>query len=128
MTAEWAQVIIAGILFVCSGIAAVWRVSWVVSTSLAAVRKEFSDTQDLKDAEVNAKIGKVWERFDAYKTVCDGTFVRQQTCTLIHNGTEKALVELSRNTEKNSTESTRRMDNIEKKLDALIVALVEKKG
>jgi hypothetical protein len=87
-----------------------------LSASSKDNKAEFNAMLDLKEAEFDGKIGKVWERFDSYKTLCNNTFVSQQTCNLIHNGTEKALIEIAR-----------RMENLEKKTDAVLISLTDKK-
>jgi hypothetical protein len=112
MSQEWVMI---G-AFLLSGGAAVGTVAWLIQDNFRKVEKTISEALNNQALDVDAKIGKVWERFDTYKTTCDGTFVRQQTCHLIHNGTERALTEINR-----------RQESMDKKLDAMLMYFVEKK-
>jgi hypothetical protein len=138
MNSEIIMTAIACITFIGSGIAtivhltaefkdAVIKIKEEFEASLLNIKKETEQAIQLKDAEFSGKLGKMWERFDVHKTFCDNTFVRGQTCAMVHDGAEKAINTLSNSFEKSSGDMSRRMENMETKIDGLIVALLERK-
>ena len=117
MTLDWIHVAVAIIGFIASGVAAVWRVSWVVAQMVSKIDKQMADTKaefhallELKEAEFGKDIGRVYQRFDEYKMNMESNFVRREMCQLMHNGTTAQLAELSK-----------KIDVQGEKLDALII-------
>jgi hypothetical protein len=137
MTFDWVQLVIACLVFVGTSIAQAVRVGFMlakargeidlaisemnnkitasiaavnnkVSESISATKAEFNGIVMLKESECDAKVGRVYQRFDEYKNVINKDFVRVDTSILQH------------------TESDRRMESIERKLDKLIDRLSDR--
>ena len=68
----------------------------------------------LKEAEFDGKIGRVYERFDEYKAHMEDGFIRKEMCQVLHESNANATNEFRK-------EMLRRMDSMEIKMDALIM-------
>ena len=99
LTAEWSSFAMQFIIFVCAGIAAIVRVSFIVSGFKEEVKKEIADEIAKVRAETSAKVGRAYERLDEYKKLSDDTFVRRDMCGLLHQGTAEAIKSLKEQVE-----------------------------
>lgn len=79
----WIMVIISSCSFVLSGLAAVLRVGYLLA-------QHEKNTED----KFTGKINRVYQRFDEYKNLVEGTFVRKDMCSVLHNGTAIAVTAL----------------------------------
>jgi hypothetical protein len=125
---DWIHVVIAIIGFAASGTLAVWRVSWVVSQSISkineqmmTIKAEFNALLELKEAENGKSIGRVYQRFDEYKTHMEENFVRREMCEIMHDSTSLKLVEFSAATNLKFGEINKKLDTQGEKLDSLIL-------
>ena len=111
MNHEWFGVILGVLTFLGALLATVIRVSWVVSTAISVMKSEFNALLTLKEAEFDSKIGRVYQRFDEYKTCLESSFIRKEMCDVVHNSTAVAMMEV-----------VKRLDKVETKIDALLVS------
>jgi hypothetical protein len=76
MNIEWLQFGLAITVFLggCFGVAL--RVGYIVANTVNKIT-----------LETDAKIGRMYQRFDEYKVHLESTFVRNESCHLTHNGT-----------------------------------------
>jgi len=131
---EWIHVVLAVLGFAISGAIAVWRVSWVVSQSIAkineqmmVIKAEFNALLELKEAESSSAVGRVYQRFDEYKQSMDINFVRRDMCSIMHDSTAVKLIEYSNATNQKFSELTKKIDMLGDKTDALILKVAEMK-
>jgi len=99
MNVEWLQFILAIVVFIggCLGVAI--RIGYIVA-----------NTVNKMTLETDAKIGRVYERFDKYKDQMECNFVRGETCRLTHSGTSVAIADLKLS-----------IDKLDAKIDALLL-------
>lgn len=105
---------LALLLFVGGLLGTVWRISWIVSNALSDMKREYNALLDLKEAEFDSKIGRVYQRFDEYKVHMENNFIRKDMCSVMHTANANATEEFRK-------EMLRRMDSMEVKMDALIM-------
>jgi hypothetical protein len=109
---------IVGILIIIGGLlGTAMRVGFVVASAIAKINEqmatdkaEFHALLELKESEAGEKIGRVYQRFDEYKTSMEANFVRREMCSLMHNGTTEQLNAMAK-----------KLDINGEKLDALIL-------
>lgn len=120
-TLEWVKFGIAMLILIGGFIGGAARIGYVVSSLISTLKAEFNALLALKEAEFDSKIGKVWERFDTHKKNCNEEFIRKEVCASIHSGATQAFNDISRRAD----ETNRRLESTEKKLDTLLVHLLE---
>jgi hypothetical protein len=95
---DWIQLIIACLVFVVSGIAAVVRVSFAIKDAMATIKAEFHALLELEQERRAKDVARVYERFDDYKTHIESKllpdFVRKDMCAVMHTGTAAAVNEM----------------------------------
>lgn len=114
MTIEIAQFWMGVLVLLAGVIGGAIRIGYVVASLIADTKREFNALLTLKEAEFDSKVGRVYERFDGYKSTCDTTFMRKDMCAQIHDSSTKSFNEIAR-----------RMESMEKKIDALMVHQIE---
>lgn len=110
MNIDLAHLIIALLVFLGGCIGVALRVGFVVSGLVDTIRKEFNARLELIAAEMDGKVGRVYQRFDEYKAHMEDNFIRKEMCSIVHNGTGATLIELSK-----------KVDVLGDKLDALTI-------
>jgi len=101
---EWLQFGLGIIIFIGGCIGVSIRFGYIVSNTVSNIIKE-----------TDAKIGRVYERFDSYKEHVENSFVRKESCSLIHSGTTNAIEELKEAVERQT-----------EKIDAILLRLPNK--
>ena len=80
MTPQWMQFCLAAVIFLCGCFGLAIRIGYVVSNIVNKIT-----------LETDAKVGRMYKRFDEYKDHLEGNFVRRESCNLSHNATAEAL-------------------------------------
>ena len=91
---ELIHLVIACMVFIGSGIAAVIRVSFAIKDALSTVKSEFHAMLELEQERRAKDIARTYERFDEYKCFSDINFVRKDICGVMHNGTAQAITDM----------------------------------
>ena len=95
---NWIKLGISCAVFISSGVAAVWRVSWMLSKVIADTKSEFHAMLELEQERRAKDIARAYERFDEYKNHVEdnllNTCVKKDVCALMHNNTATAVAEL----------------------------------
>lgn len=121
MPPEFTRLTIEILVFLGGCLFTAWRVGYVVASfmgkidqQMTSMKQEFNALLDLKGAEADAKIGRVYERFDDYKVHMEDNFIRKEMCTVMHAANATATEEFRK-------EMLRRLESLECKMDAIIM-------
>ena len=117
MSLDWIHVGIAIFGFLASGMAAVWRVSWIVSQimpkineQMLTMKAEYNALLELKEAEFGKNIGRVYQRFDEYKEHIEGRFTSKEMCNVLHASSSATMISMEK-----------KLDDLTKKVDSLLM-------
>ena len=83
MEVGWWQLGLGILVFLGGCIGVSVRIGYIVANTVRNIT-----------VETDAKIGRVYERFDQYKEHMEHEFVRRESCGLTHSGTTQAITSL----------------------------------
>ena len=110
MSVEWLMFGLAILSMIGTGIGISIRVGYVVAET-AAKAVEVTD----------AKIGRIYERFDKYKEDIKTDFVRRESCALTHSATAMALESATKLAAEAYKELSAKVDKMGDKVDVLLM-------
>lgn len=110
MAVEWLQFGLAIIIFCGGCLTVALRIGYIVANTVNKIT-----------LETDAKIGKVWLRFDEYKEYIEGKFVRKESCLLSHNATATALKMASDEYRRAHEELKSQLVKLSDKVDVLLM-------
>jgi uncharacterized membrane-anchored protein YhcB (DUF1043 family) len=110
MTTEWLQFGLAIIVFCGGCLAVALRIGYIVANTVNKIT-----------LETDAKIGKMWIRFDEYKEHLEKEFVRKETCSLSHVNIATALEMATREYHRAHEELKTQVAKISDKVDVLLM-------
>ena len=96
MDIGWVQLGIAIVIFILGLVAQAAQFGYKVAKIQADIKAEFNALIDLKEAEYDKKVCRVYIRLDEHKAQCDDKFISKEMCALMNNGLHENMARLEK--------------------------------